>query len=199
MNLVNIVNYEREYIKKGLLVSGVDEAGRGPLAGPVTACALIPNFKKIIKGVNDSKKLTDKRRRELYPEIIANAYAYKTVSVSHEIIDKINILEATKNAMKEGIESLFPVPHIVLIDAVRLNIPYKSLAIIHGDALCYAIAAASIIAKVDRDDIMIKYAETYPEYGFEEHKGYCTERHVEMLKKYGPCPIHRTTFLKKVL
>lgn len=198
--MIDLLQYENSCAARGLeLVCGVDEAGRGPLAGPVTVAAIIPDLTRIVKGVNDSKKLTDKKRRELYPQIIETAICYKSVSESNEEIDKINILEATKRAMTEAVNCLFPIPHVVLVDAVKLKLHVECVPIIHGDALSYAIAAASIIAKVERDDMMIKFAELYPEYGFEEHKGYGTEHHIEMLKKYGPCPIHRASFLKKIL
>lgn len=194
---MTLLNYERECLCAGFnLICGVDEAGRGPLAGPVVATALIPDLDHIIEGVDDSKKLTDKKRRDLYNYITEYAVAYKTALCTHEVIDEINILQATKRAMLEGINSLFPVPHIVLIDAVKLPLPIPCRSIIHGDALSYAIAAASIIAKVERDDMMLKFAEIYPEYGFEDHKGYATKRHIEMLKKYGPSPIHRLSFIK---
>lgn len=196
----DLLVFEREYLEKGVaLIAGVDEVGRGPLAGPVMVCAYIPDFSVIIDGVNDSKQLTDKKRRALYPKLIESAVAYKTFSVSPEKIDEINILEATKFAMKEAILSLFPVPQTVFIDAVKLDIPYPMRAIIHGDALSYSIAAASIVAKVERDTLMEKYAELYPEYGFEGHKGYGSAKHIAAIKEYGPCPIHRRSFLKNIL
>ena len=177
-------------------ICGVDEAGRGPLAGPVCAGACIPDLSNIISGVNDSKKLTEKKRDLLYEQLKDACFSYKTVFVDAQIIDDINILNATKMAMKEAIMSMFPLPDMVLIDAVKLDIPYRSASLIHGDAVSYCIAAASIFAKVERDRLMIEYAEKYPEYGFESHKGYGSKHHIEMLKKYGPCPIHRKTFIK---
>ena len=187
-------------MKKGYrFVVGVDEAGRGPLAGPVAAAACMPDLSRPIEGVNDSKQLTPKKRKELYERIVSEAVSYKVATVSNRVIDEINILEATKHAMTEAVESLFPLPDYVLLDAVKLKLPYPSLAVIHGDALSYSIAAASILAKVERDEAMIKYAEIYPEYGFESHKGYGSVHHIEMIKKYGPCPIHRLSFLKNIL
>lgn len=192
--------YEKELTAKGCrFIAGVDEAGRGPLAGPVFAAACICDLANPVCGVNDSKALTPKKRGELYEKIVATAVSYKVISVSNEKIDEINILEATKFAMTEAIESLFPLPDHVLIDAVRLKIPFSFTALIHGDALSHSIAAASILAKVERDRIMLEYAEKYPEYGFESHKGYGSAHHIEMIKKYGPCPIHRRSFLKKIL
>ena len=188
---------ERALLGEGFnYICGVDEAGRGPLAGPVCAGACIPDLSNIISGVNDSKKLTEKKRDLLYEQLKDACFSYKTVFVDAQIIDDINILNATKMAMKEAIMSMFPLPDMVLIDAVKLDIPYRSASLIHGDAVSYCIAAASIFAKVERDRLMIEYAEKYPEYGFESHKGYGSKHHIEMLKKYGPCPIHRKTFIK---
>ena len=188
---------ERLLLSEGLnFICGVDEAGRGPLAGPVCAGACIPDLSNIIAGVNDSKKLTEKKRELLYNQLKDACLSYKTVFVGADVIDDINILNATKLAMKEAILSMFPLPDMVLIDAVKLEIPYKSQSIIHGDAVSYCIAAASIFAKVERDRLMMEYAEKYPEYGFESHKGYGSKHHIEMLKKYGPCPIHRKSFIK---
>lgn len=189
--------YEGAYLKQNVrLICGVDEAGRGPLAGPVAVGAVIPDLAHLIDAVNDSKKLSDKKRRILYPQIIENAIAYKTVFAEPDEIDRVNILNATKACMYDAVTSLFPLPEVVLIDAVKIELPYPVRALIHGDALSYCIAAASILAKVERDDKMIAYAEQYPEYGFEEHKGYGTAHHISMLKKYGPCPIHRRSFIK---
>ncbi len=199
-SVADLFRYETELLKKGYrFVVGVDEAGRGPLAGPVAAAACMPDLSRPIEGVNDSKQLTPKKRKELYERIVSEAVSYKVATVSNRVIDEINILEATKHAMTEAVESLFPLPDYVLLDAVKLKLPYPSLAVIHGDALSYSIAAASILAKVERDEAMIKYAEIYPEYGFESHKGYGSVHHIEMIKKYGPCPIHRLSFLKNIL
>lgn len=192
--------YEKDYFALGkYLICGVDEVGRGPLAGPVMAGAVIPNFKKMIKGVTDSKMLTDKFRREIYPEIKATAVAAATATVGHDVIDEINILNATKQAMKSAVFSLPTQPEVLFIDALKLDTGMAEVSIIHGDALSYSIGMASVLAKVERDNLMIKYAELYPEYGFEDHKGYGTRHHIEMIKRYGPCPIHRKTFIRKIL
>ncbi len=196
--MADLLEYESSLLLKGYrYICGVDEAGRGPLAGPVCVGACIPDLSEIISGVNDSKKLTEKKRENLYEILKNNCISHKTIFIEPSVIDEINILNATKLAMKEAIFSMFPLPEIILIDAVKLDgIPYEMHSIIHGDALSYCIAAASIFAKVERDRLMLKYAEMYPEYGFEKHKGYGSKYHIEMLKKYGPCPIHRTTFIK---
>lgn len=179
------------------VLCGIDEAGRGPLAGPVMVGAIIPNYNMIFDAINDSKKLSDKKRRMLYPQLIESAVAYKTIALDQDVIDEINILEATKLAMRMAVSEIEVMPEFVLIDAVKLSgLSIPTDGIIKGDATSYAIAAASILAKVERDDIMIKYHEQYPEYGFDVHKGYGTKLHIEMLKKYGPCPIHRRTFIK---
>ncbi len=196
-NETDLLTYERKYLAEGkFLIAGVDEAGRGPLAGPVSVSAVIMPLNDIIEGVNDSKKLTEKKREDLYQIIIEKAICVKTVFADAETVDTINILNATKNCMTEAINTLFPIPHIVLIDAVKLNLLYPSVSIIHGDELSYSIAAASIVAKVSRDRLMVSYAEKYPQYHFEQHKGYGTALHIEMLKKYGPCEIHRKSFIK---
>lgn len=196
----DLLKYENDLLKKGIrMIAGVDEAGRGPLAGPVSVGAVIMPFDSIIPGINDSKKLSEKKREQLYPEIMERAICAKNVLAGVEMIDEINILEATKWAMREAVACLFPIPEIVLIDAVKLDLPYPVLPLIHGDALSYSIAAASIVAKVSRDRLMLEYAEKYPEYHFEQHKGYGTALHIEMLKKYGPCEIHRKSFIKGIL
>jgi ribonuclease HII len=194
---MDLLAYERECLCSDYtLIAGMDEAGRGPLAGPVMVGCCIMDLDDIIPGVNDSKQLTEKERENLYERIKDKAVCYATAKIEHDEIDKINILNATKKAMITALNSLFPIPEMLLVDAVKCDfgIPYK--AIIHGDAQSYSIAAASILAKVERDRLMTKFAEMYPEYGFEKHKGYATKLHIEMLKKYGPCPIHRKTFIK---
>lgn len=180
-------------------ICGVDEAGRGPLAGPVCAGAVIlpPNIE--IPGLNDSKKLTDKRRRELMPIIKDCALAYGIAFADESEIDRINILQATYLAMERAMDQLSIKPQLALIDGNRAKdfcVPVKT--VIHGDSLSANIAAASVLAKVTRDDLMLEMAEKYPNYGFEVHKGYGTKAHYEALSKYGPCPIHRMTFLKKL-
>jgi len=192
--------YEKKYQKLGKkYIAGVDEAGRGPLAGPVVcACVIMPlNKKDLIKGVDDSKKLSAKKREELYPLILEKALAYKISIINHDVIDKINILEATKRGMCECINGLDIVPEIVLVDAVKgLKVDVECEPIIHGDALSYSIGAASILAKVTRDNLMIELDKEYPEYHFAKHKGYGTKEHIELLKKFGKCSIHRDTFIK---
>ena len=195
--LVDMLKFERELVDKGVtLIAGMDEAGRGPLAGPVTVACCIMDLNKVIDGVNDSKQLTEKKREDLFPIIKENAIAYSVINVDYDVIDEINILNATKKGMKDALNSLFPYPEYLLVDAVKhdFGIPYK--AIIHGDALSYSIACASVLAKVTRDKIMEGYDKVYPEYGFAKHKGYGTKQHIEALQKYGPCPIHRKTFIK---
>lgn len=191
--------YEHEAFAAGYeTVCGVDEAGRGPLAGPVCAAAVILPPDVQIDGLNDSKKLTDKKRRELYEVITQCAVAYGIALVDEKVIDEINILQATFRAMGEAIGALAVKPQLVLIDGNRagqFGVPAQT--IVKGDSLSASIAAASILAKVTRDRLMEQYAEEYPQYGFEIHKGYGTKRHYEALRIYGPCPIHRMTFLKK--
>jgi ribonuclease HII len=190
-------DYENKFKSFGL-VAGMDEAGRGPLAGPVVcACAIMPlETEKLIDGVDDSKKLSAKKREELFSKIVDTAISYSIVQVDEKTIDKINILNATKLGMKRALESLSIEPQTVLIDAVKIDTKIRQVNIIHGDALSYNIAAASILAKVFRDRLMVKLAEKYPEYHFEKHKGYGTKEHIELLKKFGKCEIHRDTFIK---
>ena len=180
------------------LIAGVDEAGRGPLAGPVCAAAVIlpPNVE--IPGLNDSKKLTDKRRRELFPIIKEQAVAYGIGLASHEEIDEINILQATYLAMERALAQLSVRPELALIDGNRakdFGLPVET--VVKGDSRSASIAAASILAKVTRDDLMLEAAVQYPEYQFDVHKGYGTKAHYAALTAHGPCPIHRMTFLKK--
>lgn len=199
MSQSNMWQIEQSFFDKGVkLICGVDEAGRGPLAGPVCAAAVILPANIEIPGLNDSKKLSDKRRRELYPIIMEQAIAYGIGLADHREIDEINILQATFLAMDRAIQSLKIKPELALIDGNRakdFGVPVKT--IIHGDSLSASIAAASVLAKVTRDDIMLKMAQEYPQYGFEIHKGYGTKAHYEALQNHGPCPIHRMTFLKK--
>ena len=180
------------------IICGVDEAGRGPLAGPVCAAAVILPLDTDIPGLNDSKKLTDKKRRELFPVIKEKALAYGIAFASHEEIDSINILQATYLAMERAMEQLSVKPDLALIDGNRakdFGLPVKT--VVHGDSLSANIAAASVLAKVTRDTYMEEMAEKYPEYGFEIHKAYGTKAHYEALRTYGPSPIHRNSFLKK--
>ena len=180
------------------LVCGVDEAGRGPLAGPVCAAAVILPPDVEIPGLNDSKKLSDKKRRELYPLIKEKAVAYGIAFADEREIDEINILQATFLAMNRAISALSVKPDYILIDGNKagdVDIPHKT--VVHGDSLSASIAAASILAKVTRDDKMLELAEAYPGYGFEIHKGYGTKAHYEALREKGHCANHRMTFLKK--
>ena len=180
------------------LVCGVDEAGRGPLAGPVCAAAVILPEHLQIPGLTDSKKLTDKKRRELFPLIQEQAVSYGIGFASEAEIDEKNILQATFLAMRRALDQLSVRPELALIDGNRetdFGVPVKT--VIKGDSLSANIAAASILAKVTRDDLMMEMAKLYPEYGFDIHKGYGTKAHYEALRCYGPCPIHRKSFLKK--
>lgn len=192
--------YENQLREKGYrYIAGLDEAGRGPLAGPVVASAVIlpPDTELVIPGVDDSKKLSSLRRGKILEEIKEKAIAWAVGIVDVETIDQINILQATKKAMKQAVEGLQTSPEILLIDAVELvqvSLPQQPL--IHGDALSVSIAAASIVAKETRDAMMIALDSLYPEYGFASNKGYGSAQHIAALRKYGPCPIHRRTFIK---
>lgn len=186
------------FSKEVQTICGVDEAGRGPLAGPVCAAAVILPPHLQIPGLTDSKKLTDKKRRELFPIIQEQAIAYGIGFASEKEIDEINILQATFLAMERALSGLNIKPDLVLIDGNRekdFGLPVKT--VVKGDSLSANIAAASILAKVSRDDVMLQMEETYPGYGFAIHKGYGTKAHYEALRTLGPCPIHRMTFLKK--
>lgn len=193
--------YERQAKSNGYtLVAGVDEAGRGPLAGPVYAAAVILKEDAVIDGINDSKKLSEKKREELYDVIIENAVAYAVYGVDEKVIDEINILNATHMAMRGAVESLHKKADYVLIDGNSIKgmkTPHET--IVKGDAKSISIAAASILAKVSRDRYITKMAEKYPEYGFEKHKGYGTKLHTDMILEHGSSPIHRKSFLKKLL
>ena len=192
--------YENQLREKGYrYIAGLDEAGRGPLAGPVVAGAVIlpPDTELVIPGVDDSKKLSSLRRGKILEEIKEKAIAWAVGIVDVETIDQINILQATKKAMKQAVEGLQTSPEILLIDAVELaqvSLPQQPL--IHGDALSVSIAAASIVAKETRDALMIALDSLYPEYGFASNKGYGSAQHIAALRKYGPCPIHRRTFIR---
>ena len=197
--IFDMKEFERKY-SDYQYICGIDEVGRGPLAGPVCAGAVILPKDAEILYVNDSKKLSGKKREELYKEITEQAIAYKTVFMSHEVIDEINILQATYKAMRQAVNELNPQPDLLLIDAVHIpELEVKQVSIIKGDAKSFSIAAASIVAKVERDHLMEKYDELYPEYGFAGNKGYGSKEHIEAIKKYGPCPIHRRTFIKNFL
>lgn len=197
--MVDMWKLETELFDLGYsAVCGIDEAGRGPLAGPVCAAAVILPRNLEIPGLDDSKKLSDKRRRELFPMIKEQAVAYGIGFADHREIDEINILQATFLAMKRALAAMEKAPDFALIDGNRkteFGLPVK--AVVKGDSLSANIAAASVLAKVSRDDLMEAMAKEYPQYGFEIHKGYGTKMHYEALRTYGPCPIHRMTFLKK--
>lgn len=192
-------DFDNAYRANGI-VCGVDEAGRGPLAGPVYAAAVILAPDTIIEGINDSKKLTEKRRDSLFDEICEKALAYNIYSVDEKRIDEINILNATYEAMNGAVSGLSVKPDFALIDGNRIkDMSVRCETVVKGDAKSASIAAASILAKVSRDRFMLEMAEKYPEYGFEKHKGYGTKAHNEAILKYGACEIHRKTFLKKLL
>lgn len=200
--LTNLKKFETNLYNEGnTLICGIDEAGRGPLAGPVAVGAVVMKPDSMIEWVNDSKKVTEKRREILFDKIIADSLAWSVQLVPEKTIDEINILEATKYglnlAIKDIINQLKKKPDIIIVDALREinteNIPYES--IIKGDATCYSISCASILAKVTRDRLMRQWDEVYPEYGFAKNKGYGTKQHIDAIKKYGPCLIHRKTFI----
>ena len=188
--------YENSYKQRGYkYICGIDEVGRGPLAGPVVCASVIMND-NIIEGIDDSKKLSSKKREKLYDEIIKNAVAYSICQIESDEIDKINILNATKKCMKACVETLAVKPDIVLVDAVKLDIDIETEAIIKGDLKSYTIGCASILAKVYRDRLMQEYSKVYQGYGFERNSGYGTKEHISKIKEIGPCKIHRRTFIK---
>ena len=192
---MDMLKYERELYKKNIkLIAGVDEVGRGPLCGPVVSCACILPVNYHLEGLNDSKKVSEKKREKLYDILIKDAISYSIGISSPKRIDEINILEATKEAMISAINSLSVKPEHVLIDAVKLNLDIPSTSIIKGDANSSSIAAASIIAKVTRDRMMYELDKLYPEYGYASHKGYPTKKHIEAVKKYGTKDFYRFTF-----
>ena len=200
--LTNLKEIEKELHKKGFKkICGIDEAGRGPLAGPVVVAGVIMPENSMIEGVNDSKKVSEKKREILYDKILEEAISYSVAIIGQDIIDEINILNATKQGVTNVIKGLDITPELIIIDALEhINtngVPYKS--IIKGDAKCYSISAASIIAKVTRDRIMRQWEEIYPQYGFSQHKGYGTAKHISAIKEYGLCPIHRKSFTKNFI
>ena len=192
----NLFDFDRNFNLSA--IAGVDEVGRGPLAGPVVAACCILPLDCMIDGINDSKKLSEPKRDKLYCEITASAF-FKVSVIPQEVIDEINILRATKRAMAECIENMPVKPELVLIDAVDIKVSVPIKSIIKGDAQSYNIAAASIIAKVTRDRLMRDYDNLYPQYGFAKNKGYGTKEHIEALKKCGPCPLHRKSFIKNFI
>ena len=192
--------FERELRAKGVqYIAGVDEVGRGPLAGPVVCAAVIMPIEdnELVIGVDDSKKLSAKKREELAEQIKQKALCYTIIEVDEKTIDEINILQATRLGMKKAVETLAITPQTVLTDGnMTLDISLPQKSIIKGDALCYSIGAASILAKVYRDNLMDEYAKSYPHYAFEQNKGYGTAAHIQGIKEHGLCPIHRRTFTK---
>ena len=200
--LTKLKEIEKDLYQKGFQkIGGIDEAGRGPLAGPVVIAGVIMPQNSMIEGVNDSKKVSEKKREKLYDLIIEEAISYSVAIIGQDVIDEINILNATKQGVTDVVEGLAIKPDLILVDALtHINtkgIPYDS--IIKGDAKCYNIAAASIVAKVTRDRIMRQWDEIYPQYGFAQHKGYGTAKHIEAIKEYGLSPIHRRSFTKNFI
>ena len=191
------LEYERKYLALGkTLIAGVDEVGRGPLAGPVVCASVIMPLDDLICGVTDSKKLTEKKREELAKIIKYKAVAYSICEIWQDEIDKINILEAVKKCMTEAVNNLSVKPDITLVDGVDTGLNIDAEYVIKGDLKSYTIGCASIVAKVYRDNLMKDFAKEFPEYGFEKHKGYGTRTHIEKIKEIGPCKLHRRTFIK---
>lgn len=200
--LTNLKEIEKDLHTKGFnKILGIDEAGRGPLAGPVVVAGVIMPENSMIEGINDSKKVSEKKREKLYDIIIEEAISYQVAIIGQDIIDKINILNATKKGLTNVVEGLDVKPDLIIVDALTnidtKGIPYES--IIKGDAKCYSISAASILAKVTRDRIMREWDEIYPQYGFINNKGYGTAKHIEAIKEYGLSPIHRRSFTKGIV
>ena len=198
--LNNLKQIEKDLHTKGFKnICGIDEAGRGPLAGPVVIAGVIMPEDSMIEGVNDSKKVSEKKRELLYDKIIEEAISYSVAIIGQDVIDEINILNATKKGLTNVVEGLDVKPDLIIVDALEhidtKGIPYES--IIKGDAKCYSISAASILAKVTRDRIMREWDLVYPQYGFSSHKGYGTAKHISAIREYGLCPIHRRSFTKK--
>ena len=192
-----IFQYDSNLRAQYPVIAGLDEAGRGPLAGPVVAAAVILPSGCILRGIRDSKKTAEKERKNLLWDIVHNAVSVGVGIVGPEVIDEINILESTKLAMKTAVEDLALTPDMLLIDAVKLTkVDIKQQSMFKGESVSASIAAASIIAKVVRDDMMMDYHEKYPVYNFKSHKGYSTKAHMELINEHGPCPIHRMTFKK---
>ena len=200
--LIQLKAIEEEIHNSGVeYICGIDEAGRGPLAGPVVVASVIMPANSIIEGVNDSKKVSEKKREKLYDLILEEAISYGVGIIGQDEIDEINILNATKKGLTMSLQELTQKPDLIIVDALThidtLGIPYES--IIKGDAKCYSISAASIIAKVTRDRIMREWDKVYPQYGFAQHKGYGTSAHINAIKEFGPCPLHRRSFIKNFI
>ena len=198
--MIDLLTKEKSFYNDSVqILCGVDEAGRGPLAGPVCAAAVILPKETVIEGLNDSKKLSEKKREQLYDVICETAVSYAISFATVAEIEELNILHATQLAMIRAINELDPVPDLALIDGNQAgDIKYPHETVIKGDASCVSIAAASILAKVTRDRFMVEMSEQYPNYHFEKHKGYGTKDHYNALREFGPCPIHRPSFLKKI-
>jgi ribonuclease HII len=198
--MIDLLTKEKSFYNDSVqILCGVDEAGRGPLAGPVCAAAVILPKETVIEGLNDSKKLSEKKREQLYDVICETAVSYAISFATVAEIEELNILHATQLAMIRAINELDPVPDLALIDGNQAgDIKFPHETVIKGDASCVSIAAASILAKVTRDRFMVEMAEQYPNYHFEKHKGYGTKDHYNALREFGPCPIHRPSFLKKI-
>ena len=191
------LEYEKSCQEKGYkYICGIDEVGRGPLAGPVVACAVIMNLENLVEGVDDSKKLSAKKRESLYDQILSKAVSVSIREVDHLEIDRVNILNATKSCMLSCVQTLSVKPDVLLIDAVKLDTDIDQVSIIKGDAKSYSIACASILAKVYRDRLMAQADQEYPQYGFKNNAGYGTKAHINAIKEFGPCKIHRRTFIK---
>ena len=189
--------YERKHLEDGKrYIAGVDEVGRGPLAGPVVCASVIMPLDDIIEGIDDSKKISEKKREMLFEVIKEKAIAYSICEISQEEIDQINILNAVKKCMTMAVETLSVKPDITLVDGVDTNLNLNAEYIVKGDSKSYTIGCASILAKVYRDNLMKEYAKEFPEYAFEKHKGYGTKVHIEKIKEIGPCKLHRRTFIK---
>ena len=200
--LLLLKEHEKELRNKGFkTICGIDEAGRGPLAGPVVVASVIMPADSMIEGVNDSKKISEKKREKIYDQILEESVSYGIAIIGQDEIDEINILNATKKGLTVSLQELTEKPDLIVVDALNgidtMGIPYES--IIKGDAKCYSIAAASILAKVTRDRIMREWDKIYPEYGFEKHKGYGTVAHIAAIKEHGLCPIHRRSFTKNFI
>lgn len=200
VNTKQIYDFDKRMMDNNIKkIAGMDEVGRGPLAGPVVTCCVIMNYDEMIDGVFDSKKLTAKKRDELFDKIKEKALDYSITLENNETIDEINILQATKKSMRHSFDTLKIKPDLLLVDAMKdLNLPCQTVSIIKGDATSYAIACASILAKVFRDRMMDEYAKVFPDYDFQNNKGYGTKKHLEALKTVGKCPIHRESFIKNL-
>ena len=191
------LEYERKHLEDGKkFIAGVDEVGRGPLAGPVVCASVIMPLDDIINGIDDSKKISEKKREKLFEVIKEKAISYSIYEISQEEIDQINILNAVKKCMTKAVETLSVKPDITLVDGVDTNLNINAEYIVKGDSKSYTIGCASILAKVYRDNLMKEYAKEFPEYEFEKHKGYGTKTHIEKIKEIGPCKLHRRTFIK---